>query len=118
MKYALLVHAVEGEDDTDPQDAEEGEPCWMPWHREMTARGVGVGNGAQLQPSSTATTVRSTSIEVLVADGPFAETKEQILGVGIIECDTLDEAVLAASRHPVIVRLGGVIEVRPVLRMS
>jgi hypothetical protein len=119
MKYALLVHAIEVEDDTGPQDAEKaGEPCWMPWYREMTARGFGVGNGAQLRPSSIATTVRANSLEVLVADGPFAETKEQILGVGIIECDTMDEAVHAASRHPVIVQLGGVIEVRPVLRTS
>jgi len=48
---------------------------------------------------------------VLVADGPFAETKEQIAGFDIIECDDLDEAIDVASRHPV-ARFGS-IEVRP-----
>jgi hypothetical protein len=49
--------------------------------------------------------------DVLVADGPFAETKEQIAGFDIIECDDLDEAIDVASRHPV-ARFGS-IEVRP-----
>ncbi len=51
---------------------------------------------------------------MLVADGPFAETKEQILGYDVIECADLDEAIYAASRHPVALN-GGVVEVRPVL---
>jgi hypothetical protein len=49
--------------------------------------------------------------DVLVADGPFAETKEQIAGFDIIECADLDEAIDVASRHPV-ARFGS-IEVRP-----
>jgi hypothetical protein len=119
MKYVLLVHGIEDEEDTGPQDAEqESEPCWMPWYREMTAHGVGVGNGAQLLPSRTATTVRADGMEVLVADGPFAETKEQILGVGIVECTNLDEAIYAATRHPIVAEQGGAIEVRPLLEMS
>ena len=69
---------------------------------------------ALLQPVSTATTVRTDGHEVLVADGPFAETKEVILGYDVIECADLDEAIFAASRHPV-ARNGGVVEVRPVL---
>jgi hypothetical protein len=117
MKYILLVHGIEDEEDQDPQEAGEGEPCWMPWYRKMTACGVVVGNGAQLQPSTTATTVRANGSDVLVSDGPFAETKEQILGVGIIECAGLAEAIEAASRHPIVAQ-GGVIEVRPVMAMS
>jgi hypothetical protein len=80
----------------------------------MEARGVILHDGAQLQPVSTATTVRTDGHEVLVADGPFAETKEVILGYDVIECADLDEAIFAASRHPV-ARNGGVVEVRPVL---
>jgi hypothetical protein len=49
--------------------------------------------------------------EVLLSDGPFAETKEWIAGFDIIECENLDEAIEVASRHPV-ARFGS-IEVRP-----
>ncbi len=127
MKYMLLMHGVEEHEDGDdlagtaPEAGatahDEEEPCWMPWYREMTARGVGLLKGAMLQPSTTATTVRASGSEVLVADGPFAETKEQILGFDVIECADLDEAIHAASRHPV-AQNGGVVEVRPILAMS
>jgi hypothetical protein len=86
----------------------------MPWAKEMEARGVILHDGAQLQPVATATTVRTNGDEILVADGPFAETKEVILGYDVIECADLDEAIFVASRHPV-ARDGGVVEVRPIL---
>jgi hypothetical protein len=91
-----------------------GEPCWMPWAREVAARGVVLGDGAQLQAASTATTVGIRDGEVLLSDGPFAETKEQIVGYSVIECADLDEAIDTASRHPV-TRNGGRVEVRPIL---
>jgi hypothetical protein len=99
---------------TAPAVGDDAEPCWLPWAREMEARGVILHDGAQLQPVATATSVRSRADEVLVADGPFAETKEVILGYDVIECADLDEAIFAASRHPV-ARDGGVIEIRPIL---
>jgi hypothetical protein len=121
MKYMLLMHGTEQDEDSAAPDSvvahEDDEPCWMPWYREMTARGVGLLKGGQLQPSATATTVRANGSEILVSDGPFAETKEQILGFDVIECADLDEAIYAASRHPV-AQQGGVIEVRPILAMS
>ena len=117
MRYVLLMCG----DETAPEiathpaaDGETEEPCWMPWAREMEARGVLLVDGAQLQATRTATTVRNSADGVLVADGPFAETKEQILGYDMIECADLDEAIYAASRHPVALS-GGVVEVRPVL---
>jgi hypothetical protein len=113
VRYMLLMCGNE-EVDGPAAHAEEEEPCWMPWAREMQARGVLLVEGSQLQPTSTATTVRNSGSEVLVADGPFAETKEQILGYDVIECADLDEAIYAASRHPVALN-GGVVEVRPVL---
>jgi hypothetical protein len=113
MRYMLLMCGNEEEDGPEAH-AEDEEPCWMPWAREMQARGVLLVEGSQLQPTRTATTVRSNGSEVLVADGPFAETKEQILGYDVIECADLDEAIYAASRHPVALN-GGVVEVRPVL---
>jgi hypothetical protein len=122
MRYMLLmcgeVEAPEPDVVPEPRAASASnvadEPCWMPWAREMDARGVIMHDGAQLQPVSTATTVRANGDEVLVADGPFAETKEVILGYDVIECADLDEAIFAASRHPV-AQNGGVVEVRPIL---
>ena len=118
MRYMLLICGEEEPDEREVADvtpaAEPAEPCWMPWAREITARGVVILEGSRLQSSRTATTVRANGSEVLVADGPFAETKEQILGYDVIECADLDEAIYVASRHPVAQR-GGVVEVRPLL---
>jgi len=50
--------------------------------------------------------------EVLLSDGPFAETKEQVGGYDLIECADLDEAIEMASKHPV--ARFGTIEVRPI----
>lgn len=80
------------------------------WVDEMDGRGVRL-QGEQLQPATDATTVRVRSDEVLISDGPFAETKEQIAGFDILECADLDEALEVASKHPV-ARFGS-IEVRP-----
>jgi hypothetical protein len=121
-RYMLLMCGDVEADEAAPEPGEQpaatasepAEPCWMPWAREMETRGVILHDGAQLQPVRTATTVRTSGDEILVADGPFAETKEVILGYDVIECADLDEAIFAASRHPVALN-GGVVEVRPVL---
>ena len=60
-----------------------------------------------------AVTVRRTDGRIVTTDGPFAETKEQVAGYDLLECHDLDEALVAASTHPV--AGGGVLEVRPVL---
>ena len=124
MKYMLLMVGTEHEQAaasplaSEPAESEElsdsDEPCWMPWFREMTDRGVTLLDGAQLQPASTATMVELINGDVLLSDGPFAETKEQILGYNIIDVADLDEAVYVASRHPV-ATTGGRVEVRPIL---
>jgi hypothetical protein len=56
--------------------------------------------------------VQVRDLEVLISDGPFAETKEQIAGYDVIECADLDEAIEIASRHPT--AWLGKIEVRPI----
>ena len=76
----------------------------------MDGRGVRL-QGNRLQELSTATTVRVRGGEVVLADGPFAETKELIAGFDIIDCADLDEAIEVAGKHPV-ARIGS-IEVRP-----
>ncbi len=72
-------------------------------------------DGAPLQPTTTATTVRLREGDQLVTDGPFAETKEQLGGFYLIEAESIDEAIGHASKVPS-ARYGS-IEVRPVLYM-
>jgi hypothetical protein len=85
-------------------------PSIESWVDEMDAKGVRL-NGNQLRSSNDATTVRVRHGEVLVADGPFAETKEQIAGFDILECASLDEAIEVASKHPM--AYWGMLEIRP-----
>jgi len=109
VKYMLLICADENAELTAEEQAEVG-PTMDAWLKDVDGRGVRL-LGSQLRPVSDATTVRMRGGDVLVADGPFAETKEQIAGFDIIECNDLDEAIDVASRHPV-ARFGS-IEVRP-----
>ena len=74
----------------------------------------GVTGGAQLQPAATATTVRVEDGRTLTTDGPFPETKEALGGYYLYEADNLDAAIELAARIPA-ARLGGVVEVRPVV---
>jgi hypothetical protein len=68
----------------------------------------------KLHPTSMATTVREQHGKLITIDGPFAETKEQLGGYHLVECQDLDEAIAIARRIPTL-RVGGTIEVRPVV---
>jgi hypothetical protein len=68
-------------------------------------------DGAELQPVATATTVRVRGDETVVTDGPFVETREQLGGYYVLDCDSLDEAVELAAKIPGAQH--GTIEVRP-----
>ncbi len=109
MKYMLMICGDESLE-LSPEELADMENSTEAWVEEMDGRGVRL-LGDQLRPVSEATTVRMRGGEVLVADGPFAETKEQIGGFDVIECADLDEAIEVASRHPV--ARYGTIEVRP-----
>jgi hypothetical protein len=70
-------------------------------------------DGFELEPASTATTLRSGDNGPIVTDGPFAETKEQLGGYFLLECGSLDDAIELASKIPA-AQHGGAVEVRPV----
>ena len=109
MRYMLMICDDES-GRADPEKIEAG-PRFRAWSEEMGRRGV-LRGGGRLRPSSDATTVRVRDDEVLLSDGPFAESKEQMGGFDLIECADLDEAIEVAYRHPV--AKYGTIEVRPI----
>ncbi|BCB78766.1 YciI family protein [Phytohabitans flavus] len=109
MRYMMLVTADESVELGEEAGNAVTEAA-IKWVAEMDGRGVRV-QGNRLRATSDATTVRVRDGEVLLLDGPFAETKEQIAGYDIIECADLDEAIEVASKHPV--AKYGAIEVRP-----
>ncbi|MFF4536178.1 YciI family protein [Streptomyces aureus] len=111
MKYALFICTpVDGEELAPEQIADD--PRFAAYIQEVRERDI-VKGGARLRPASDATTVRVRGDDVLLSDGPFAETKEYIAGIDIIEVADLDEAIALASRHPAALG-GGSVEVRPV----
>ena len=111
MQYLLLIYQAEEEAPAASVEAaapDRGE--YERFNERYGARGV-LRGGAELQPTSTATSVRVRSGEVLLTDGPFAETKEQLAGYYVVECASLDEAIEVAAAIPG-VRVGAV-EIRP-----
>jgi hypothetical protein len=111
MKYALLLYA-------DPQapTAPGIEPAppqeWIDYTKAAFGAGIMVA-GEQLEQVDTATTVRVRGGERLLTDGPFAETKEHLLGFYLIEVPDLDAALSWAERIPFI--RYATVEVRPVV---
>jgi hypothetical protein len=109
MRYMLLICGDESVVPTN-EESEDMRTSATSWVEEMDGRGVRL-QGSRLRPVSEATTVRVRDAQVMVSDGPFAETKEQMGGYDLIECKDLDEAIEIASKHPV-ARFGSV-EIRP-----
>ncbi len=110
MKYALLIYNQPGSHEAlgdQEREAVHGEYFAL----SDDSRCLG---GAQLQPVQTATTVRVQDGRTLTTDGPFADTKEVFGGYYVFEADDLDQAIELASRVPA-ARLGGSVEVRPVV---
>jgi hypothetical protein len=113
MKYALLIYTPEdARERATPEAVEQTYELYARFGREFGDRIVA---GDELQPITTATTVRldgGPDGDVVTTDGPFAETKEQLAGFYVIEAADLDEAIQIAARVPSAAY--GSIEVRPV----
>jgi len=104
MKYLMLL-AIDENVVVDDADADP-----TAWDEEMERRGIALVK-ERLAPVADSTTVKVRDGEVLIADGPFAETKEQIGGFCLLECADLDQAIEVASRHPA--ARFGTMELRP-----
>ena len=109
MKYMLMFWVDESAQATADEDAAMMIAV-KSWVENMSARGVRL-HGAPLCSASEAKIVRVHDGGLLVSDGPFAETKEQIGGYDVVECTDLDAAIQVAAGHP-LARTARV-EVRP-----
>jgi hypothetical protein len=115
MRYALLICTDETSDAArSPEETATSMAAYGAFGEEMGARGVLQG-GERLRPTADATTVRVRDGEVLMSDGPFAETKEQMGGFYLVDCKDLDEAIEVASKIPG--AAVGSVEVRPIWEM-
>jgi hypothetical protein len=113
MKYALLIYDVPGNyDQLSDSDREAVSAEYF-----AISDDPGVYGGAQLKPTETATVVRVENGDALTTDGPFADTREFLGGFYLLEADSLDQAIDVAKRIPA-ARLGGAIEVRPLVEHS
>lgn len=116
MQYLLMIYCDESADAQKSPEAQEREmAAYFAFTKEAEDAGVKRA-GEALHPSSTATTVRVRNGKINSTDGPFAETKEQLAGYYVVECQNLDEAMQWAAKIPHAAETG--IEIRPIVDFS
>ncbi len=111
MRYTLLLHYPEASEAEIGREAiEAGMAAFRAYADALDAAGV-LRSAEVLQPSTASTTVRLRDGELVIQDGPFAETKEQLGGTFVIDVPDLDAALDWAGRAPSV--SWGAVEVRP-----
>ena len=116
MKYVLLIY---GNEQAVAQASPETLPAISNAYEAYTAAIRKAGAlvvGEALQPTAMATTIRGSGGTARVLDGPFAETKEQLGGLYMIDVADLDAAIQWARSCPAVD--GGAVEIRPVMAMA
>ena len=113
MQYAILCYHDEKVTSAWSKEHDDAVMAKLGAVTEKYAKAGKLGPVARLLPTTAATTLRKDREPPLVIDGPFAETKEQLLGFYIVDCKDLDEA-LAFARELGAVNPGGAYEIRPV----
>lgn len=109
MLYSILIYGSEARVDAwTPEEETDVLGRHAQLRQDLTDQGR-LGPVLRLMPN-TATTVRRAQAEPLVIDGPFAETKEQLMGIYIVDCETMEEALDVARR---LAFASGVFEIRP-----
>jgi len=113
MRYMMLIYSQE-DDAATPEQLGAVASAHQNVMEETNRRGI-FRAADPLEQSATATTVRVQDGKVLITDGPFAETKEQLAGYYILDCQNLDEALALAAKIPTACKgAPGCIEVRPI----
>src|SRR5262244_3944648 len=118
MRYMFLIYSQENPAELSEEKMEQLRAAHLAVMDE--ARSKDIFQAAEpLRPTSTATTVRMEGGKPLILDGPFAETKEQLAGYYILDCENLDEAIHWAGRIPTSCGgLEGSVEIRPIRPIS
>jgi hypothetical protein len=112
--YMMLIYTpVEGA--PSPDDPGLDLKRWRAYRRNLHDSGMLLGEG-RLQPNDVATTVRVRNDETLITDGPFADTKEYLVGYFLLDCPDLDTVLDLAARIPHIHY--GTVEVRPMMELT
>ena len=115
MQYLLMTYVDEtGWPKMSKSEQEQGIAAYAAYSEALKTSGAMKGSN-RLQPSSVATTVRSTNGKSQVLDGPYVDSKEQLGGYFLIDVPDLDAALSWASRCPAVHH--GVVEVRPIWSM-
>jgi hypothetical protein len=114
MQYLLLIYGPESTEQPSDEDIAAEMEAYNAFTRHVAERGA-LKSGEALHPSSTATTVRVRDGQTLTTDGPFAETKEALGGVFLMDLPDLDEAIRLAALIPAAAETGA-IEIRPVVQ--
>ena len=111
MQYVLLDYVMEhGWHQLTRDEQKQWLGAYRAYMQAMADAGI-LKHSAGLQPTATATTIRTCNNKHQVLDGPYADSKEQLGGFHIIEVPDLDAAISWASRSPTSIH--GVVEVRP-----
>ena len=113
MLYAILCYNDEDVVWSWSKEEDEAVMARLGAVQDRLAKTGRLGPSLRLLPTTAATTLRKTEDPPLVIDGPFAETKEQLLGFYIIDVAALDEA-LEIARELAAANPGGAYEIRPV----
>ncbi|HET6621375.1 MAG TPA: YciI family protein [Dongiaceae bacterium] len=114
MLYAVLCYNSEDTVFSWSKQEEETVMTRLIAAQEKMARAGKLGPVARLMPTTAATTLRKDREAPIVIDGPFTETKEQLLGFYVVDCESLEEA-LDFARELGKVNPGGAYEIRPLL---
>jgi hypothetical protein len=117
MQYLLMCCIDEKRWDAIPQTERDGIMQEYGQWVHATAESGHYRGGAKLRGTASATTLREKNGKSVITDGPFAETKEQLGGYHVLECKDLDEALAIARRIPTL-KVGGAIEVRPIVERT
>jgi hypothetical protein len=114
MRYMFLIYSQEIPEGLPPEELESLKKAHKAVMEDSMRKGVLRGVD-RLKAAATATTVRMEDGKAITMDGPFAETKEQLAGYYILECQDLDEAIEWAKRIPSACKGGaGCVEIRPI----
>ena len=113
MRYAILCYHSEDVVGSWSKAEDDAVMTKLAAVQDRLAKAGRLGPVARLMPTTAATTLRKDQDPPLVLDGPFAETKEQLLGFYVVDCSALEEAI-AVAQDLARANPGGAYEIRPI----